>query len=496
MTRLALLCFTTLLVCLSAPVSAQTTPAPAPASTPVAQPNADKQRALLLPLRLSSNASQAVRSSAPVVEQALQHALDRHGVFHLLSKQEVQQLATRAMQDQLMGCDAESCMAEVADALGASFLIMAQLDQVGGLWEFSGSVLERQKARVVRRASVRARNLDAVLESVDQVARQLCGGSKVALDDPKLMERLATNEAGRDALKQAAAATPEADVSTLWTNVVVDHNAESEALALTEGGLVLGAGVVLVLGTMLGTPMSNYASTAAVIMGPDGDFYRGGNPPTPGGYTFPGLLLLVSYLPGILAAGLAGVLLLAAVAVGAVDMMDRGRLVVGRRGCCRDEARIRAAEKPGWGRRVAPFVAAAGGAAALLVPVFTFLVSLPVSLLLTPITQSGRFVVGPGPVVDSGTYRLLYGIVVGTLGVVGVGALAALGAAGFGAALLLIASENPPVLDPDPPVAIPKPAAAPPSPGAGAAPPPPAAETPPAETLQPDPGASDATPTP
>ncbi len=452
-----------------------------------------KERALLLPLRLSTNAPQAVRSSAPVVEQALQQALDRHGTFHLLSKQEVKELATRAMQDQMMGCDAESCMAEVADALGASFLIMAQLDQVGGLWEFSGSVLERQKARVVRRASVRARNLDAVLESVDQVARQLCGGSKVALDDPRLMDRLATNEAGRDALKQAAAATPEADVSTLWTNVVVEHNAESETLALTEGGLVLASGVVLVLGTMVGTPLSNYASTAAVFMGPDGDLvYRNGNPPTPGGYVFPAVLLVVSYLPGILAAGVAGVLLLAAVAVGAVDMMDRGRLVVGRRGCCRDEARIRAAEKPGWGRRLAPFVAAAGGAAALLVPVFTFMISLPTSYLLLPLTRTGRYVVGPGPVVDSGTYRILYGIVVGTLGVVGLGALGALGAAGFGAALLLIASENPPVLDPDPPVAIPKAATPPQSSGAT----PPAPETPPAETLQPDPGAGDATTAP
>ncbi|MEW5855349.1 MAG: hypothetical protein AB2A00_41630 [Myxococcota bacterium] len=340
------------------------------------QPAADTARAVVLPLQLPATASSEVKAAAPGIERALTDRLARHAGFKVLSRADLQAALGKEAQAQLSGCDAESCLAEVADALGAELAVSSRLVVEPGLWSFSVSLLDRRAARALRRAGVKARSLDALMASLDQIARQLAQGSRISAEDPELVKRLGTTEAGTRLLRERLAGG-DADLATEWTRIIVEHNQEGEVLAFLEGAAVLASGAQLLVGGFLhGFLMAQWLFASAEAGGP---------PPVASALV---VLVPIPFLVGSLGAlAFAGVLAL-------VDMQDLGRLPVARHGCCRDEEVVRDAAEPGWGRKVAPFLAGLGGgfaASSVGASGLMFFSIFPVTLLMLTFGLSAPF---------------------------------------------------------------------------------------------------------
>lgn len=311
------------------------------------QPTEDKL--MVLPVRVPSTATTEVRGAAAGIERLLVEAMHRHTAWKVLSRNDVAAVAGKAAQDQLMGCDAEACLAEIADALGARYALLTALDVTPGIWSLQSALVDRKTATTVRRTGVKARGLDALIASLDPMARQLAAGQSVTADDPDLVRRLGTNETGANALQQRLHQHTDGDVLTDWTDVVVARNAESGVLALTTGALVGSVGLLVVMGAFL-----HGALLPAIFIHSVGGFAV---IPVAAFILVPILTLLLVPLP----LGVAAVL-------GLVDALNFGRVPVARNGCCRDEQRIRDASLPGWARRLAPLFGVAGALVAVTVP--------------------------------------------------------------------------------------------------------------------------------
>lgn len=317
---------------------------------------APRERAVVMPVRVVESAGADVTLAAQSLERALTDALGRHAAFHVLSRAEIGAMVGKAAQAQLMGCDAESCLTELADALGAELVVSSRLDVTGGYWHAQSALFDRRTMQAIRRAAIKARSLDALLASADQLGRQLAQGSRISLDDPQLAQRLGTDARGMEALRERRKRAPDEDLVSAWTATVRARNGESGRLALAQGGLVLlGSLVLLAGGCATGV-------TAAYFENLFGAIHASGE------QVFPWLaavIAMVTPLPFLLGgAGIAAAL----IALGTVDALDVGRIPVAREGCCRDEDLVQ--EEEGWSvpRRVAPMLASLGALVALFTP--------------------------------------------------------------------------------------------------------------------------------
>lgn len=138
-----------------------------------------------------------------------------------------------ALQQQQTGCDSSACMAEIANAMGARFVVFSRIVRLGDEETLRADVYDNVGGRTLALASVRARTADAL-------HRQL----------PELVEGLVRESTG--ALPLRAVERPIA--------VVADTPMSATARAgYLVGGVGLGAAVVF--GTVFGL---GTASTAAI----------------------------------------------------------------------------------------------------------------------------------------------------------------------------------------------------------------------------------------
>lgn len=321
------------------------------------------QRALVLPVRVPPEGAGDLRDAAPGIERVFKNALGAHAQFSLLTHDEVTGLLARVSQDQLSGCDQDSCMAELADLLDVDLVVTSALNRVAGVWILDVGLLDRRAARTVRRASTRAASLPLLLTSLEVLARQLAGGSSLSGGDPRLQERLGTNAAGVGKLRRRLAANPDADLSRTWTDLVIENNRESRHLAMAEGSILLAAGLA---GAVL-VPLQA-AAVITLVMASMLEMFaasRHDENPNPRGLQVPALFAAAPFVfgPVLAVVGLLSLGTLAALAI--IDRLDLGRIAVARAGCCRDAERIAAAERPDVPMRLAPLLAGTGGALAV-----------------------------------------------------------------------------------------------------------------------------------
>lgn len=431
------------------PAQTATEPVPAPGSTnaPAGAPvqPAVKRSVLVLPVTVPKDAAAEVSQTAGVLERGLTRAFRRHGAFQELTLAEVRARVGKAAESQMSGCDEETCLAGLAEALGADLLLQTRLSKEQGLWVARISMLDRRSATTTLRRELRVRSVDALLDSIDTLVRDLSGGAALVISDPALAERLGTTPAVADQLREKLTREPGTTAAAAWTDHIIDRNRESEVLAVLEGALLLSGGIVI---SLVSLPMVFVSITGSTAFFPEAPAAVGGSAPASDTYTFRLVYLMgQGLLPLIAFSALIPVAVALMLAV--VDRMDLGRIPVRRDGCCRDEARIRNAAKPGWGRRVAPLLALAAGAIGLLWPLGVALATAaagPLAVGLGSAFSSGLIPRGPGIQLPLGPFVGIYlGVLafqtLGIVGIVGVGLAGSLGS------LLLIYSETAPVVD-------------------------------------------------
>lgn len=417
------------------------------AQVPAADNMPVRRSLLLMPIVLPPKATPEQEQTAAAVERSLARSMARHGAFDVQRMSDVRRKLGVIAQQQMAGCDAEGCLAQLGESMGADQILQGHLRQTPGLWTLRISLLERRTAKVTLRRELKARSVDALVASVEPLAREASGGVAVMATDPDLADRLGTTPQGAQQLLAALRSAPGKDPVTAWTDLVLASNRESERLALVEGALLLVAGILMVAPA----PLISLASLVnSFVFSKTAPPWLGGpQENTTGPYLYPVTQMVVPALLG-LPFVVGTMLVLAAAGVAVVDALDLGRLPVKRNGCCRDETRIRGAAKPGVGRKVAPYLAAAGGVLAMLWPIAVMVPSIIMGTVGGILVYYAGAPVPdvPGPSLSARDFALLYMVQL-VLSASGVLLVLAVGAGGLAGALLLVATEHAPVVDGD-----------------------------------------------
>jgi hypothetical protein len=96
-------------------------------------------------------------ATVALVSDRVLTATQRHqATFDVVSSKEVQSVMDAEAAKQALGCDAESCAAEIADALAAPQLVTGQLGRIGETWQLTLTRTERATLRSLARVHVEA----------------------------------------------------------------------------------------------------------------------------------------------------------------------------------------------------------------------------------------------------------------------------------------------------------------------------------------------------
>src|SRR5207247_2413764 len=85
---------------------------------------------------------------------AVTNEVSRRGFFETTSTQEIQTMLGVERQRQLLGCSeqAQSCMTELADAIGARFVLSGSLTKLGDAFQLSLQTIDTAKAQPIGRS--------------------------------------------------------------------------------------------------------------------------------------------------------------------------------------------------------------------------------------------------------------------------------------------------------------------------------------------------------
>lgn len=193
---------------------------------------------------------------ARVVEEFLANETSRLAVFQVIGRDDIQRMFDHEQQKQMVGCDEDSCLAEIGGALGVDLLLAGSMDKVGETTLISLKLINIRTAEVTRRESGRLRGAteEDAIDAVAILFRQLFKPELKAQEPKRLWTWVATGAAGALAVTGAvlvgvgyaddAEAQRLADgstsTSTYYSEVTkIEEKSRSEKIA---GGVILGVG--------------------------------------------------------------------------------------------------------------------------------------------------------------------------------------------------------------------------------------------------------------
>ncbi|MEQ8276800.1 MAG: hypothetical protein RMA76_26600 [Deltaproteobacteria bacterium] len=107
-----------------------------------------------------------------VTELILEALLNRHGV-KALGPSDVKDMLNLEQQKMLMGCDQNSCMAELAGAMGAKRVVAGRVGRLGSLFVVTLKLVDTTSAQIIARASRRFDKVERVPEAVGPLVDDL-----------------------------------------------------------------------------------------------------------------------------------------------------------------------------------------------------------------------------------------------------------------------------------------------------------------------------------
>lgn len=193
---------------------------------------------------------------ARVVEEFLANETSRLAVFQVIGRDDIQRMFDHEQQKQMVGCDEDSCLAEIGGALGVDLLLAGSMDTVGETTLISLKLINIRTAEVTRRESGRLRGAteEDAIDAVAVLFRRLFKAELEAQEPKRLWTWVAAGTAGALAVTGAvlvgvgyaddAEAQRLADgstsTSTYYSEVTkIEEKSRSEKIA---GGVILGVG--------------------------------------------------------------------------------------------------------------------------------------------------------------------------------------------------------------------------------------------------------------
>lgn len=135
----------------------------------------DKVRMLLLDLK----ATLIEKEVATIVTNMVSSELAREKSFALITNTDVKQMMALEAEKQTMGCDNESsCLAEIAGAMGARFVVYGDVGKLGSNIIITLNVFDSVQAESAGRVTETVNNLDALPQTVPTLVTQLVAAFK------------------------------------------------------------------------------------------------------------------------------------------------------------------------------------------------------------------------------------------------------------------------------------------------------------------------------
>lgn len=144
-----------------------------------------KQRMLVLDLQaLNENAE-----VAKVLSGLLTESVARYEEFETVSSQDISALVSLEAEKQSMQCDDNSCLGEIAGALGTRYVVFGSVGKLADLTVLQLNLFDADKAVSVGRQSIKGKDLAALSDEVDPAVAQLLAplapNAPVAAAQPK-----------------------------------------------------------------------------------------------------------------------------------------------------------------------------------------------------------------------------------------------------------------------------------------------------------------------
>lgn len=116
----------------------------------------------------------AAGASDVLTDLLLEALMTRHGI-RALGHSDARAMLDAEQQKQLLGCKDESCMAELAGALGADWLIAGTLGKLEDLYVINLQIIDARKARATARASATLKSLRDAPAELGRLVDELLG---------------------------------------------------------------------------------------------------------------------------------------------------------------------------------------------------------------------------------------------------------------------------------------------------------------------------------
>jgi TolB-like protein len=126
----------------------------------------------LLQMKLVANNMD--QQTVNTIESFITGELDNHKSLKVLAGEDIKRMLDLEAEKQAAGCDDDSsCLAEMAGALGAEFVVTGQLGKLETRLILTLSLIDVNKKEAVNRVTVKADSLDAMPEQVEKAVSQL-----------------------------------------------------------------------------------------------------------------------------------------------------------------------------------------------------------------------------------------------------------------------------------------------------------------------------------
>lgn len=211
---------------------------------PAAAPAPPRLRVVVMDLRNDGVTPETARLVGDAVAARL-GALQR---FEVLSSEDVRRIADVEAQRSLIGCDQTSCLAELADALGAERVVYGSIGLIGSVYQLNLNVFDSDGARVVARDTARVATLDALPDEADRavvrLAAQVLGEPEAGGFSPWAWATLAGTAVGATGVVVGAVVggTGYAGYTDLSQNAAARTSAQTQMFI---GLAVAGSGVLV-----------------------------------------------------------------------------------------------------------------------------------------------------------------------------------------------------------------------------------------------------------
>jgi TolB-like protein len=128
-------------------------------------PKGERPKLVVLELSAAGGVEPSVASA---LTEGLTSEISRRGFFDVVSAKDIQTLLGVERQRQMLGCseDAQSCLTELAGAMGARFVLSGSLARLGDTYQLTLQTLDSAKAQPIGRATRLSKDLSALREGM------------------------------------------------------------------------------------------------------------------------------------------------------------------------------------------------------------------------------------------------------------------------------------------------------------------------------------------